>query len=68
MEKFRVIVGNIGTVYAGNNYMAAMGKFSLYVRASKATTGSAAGESVTLQHNGETKKEYNTAPRVIEWP
>lgn len=58
MHKFQVIVGNIGTVYSGNNYMQAECKFSRYVKLSKANVGRAAGEPVTLMHNGEPRREY----------
>lgn len=58
MAKFEVIVSNIGTVYSGNNYMQAMAKFGSYVKDSKANYGRAAGEQVTLFHNGEIKREY----------
>lgn len=55
---FEVIVGNIGTVYDGNNYMQAQGKYSHYVRQSKGGWGRAAGESVTLFHHGEIRQEF----------
>lgn len=55
---FEVIVGNIGTVYSGNNFMQASCKYSHYVKASKSGTGSAAGESVTLMHNGKLRMEH----------
>lgn len=58
MEKFRVIVGNIGTVYAGNNYMQAMAKFSSYAKDSRNNYGRAAGEGVVLLHDGEIKREH----------
>ena len=58
MAKFEVIVGNVGTVYSGNNYMQAATKYSAYVKLSKANYGRVAGESVTLMHNGEIRSEY----------
>ena len=58
MGKFQVVVGNIGHVYDGNNYMQAQSKYTGYVKASKANYGRAAGEPVTLFHNGEIKAEY----------
>ena len=58
MAPFQVIVGNIGTVYDGNNYMKALAKFATYVDHSKSNYGRAAGESVTLIYNGEIKKEF----------
>ena len=58
MNKFQVIVGNIGTVYDGNNYMQAQARYTAYVRASKSPHGRAAGEPVTLMRNGEIRSEY----------
>lgn len=58
MNKFQVVVGNIGHVYDGNNYMQAQAKYTGYVKASKANVGRAAGEPVTLFHNGNIKAEY----------
>lgn len=58
MNKFQVVVGNIGHVYDGNNFMQAQCKYSSYVKASKANTGRAAGEPVTMFHNGEIRCEY----------
>lgn len=58
MNKFQVVVGNIGHVFDGNNYMQARAKYSAYVKASRENCGRAAGEPVTLFHNGEIKAEY----------
>jgi hypothetical protein len=55
---FQVIVGNIGTVYDGNNFMQASCKFSEYVKQSKTGYGRAGGEDVTLMHWGEPRKEH----------
>lgn len=57
-EPFEVVVGNIGTVYSGNNYMAACSRFQVYVKQSKSNYGRAAGESVTLLQGSEIRKEY----------
>ena len=56
--KFQVVVGNIGHVYQGNNYMVANATYAQYVKASKADRGRAAGEPVTMFHNGEIHCEY----------
>lgn len=56
--KFQVVVGNIGTVYSGNNYQGALCKFRNYVALSKLTRGPVAGENVTLLHNDEIREEY----------
>ena len=58
MAKFEVIVGNIGTVYSGSNFMVAQSKFSSYVKDSKANYGRAARESVTLMHNSKIRREH----------
>ena len=58
MNKFQVVVGNIGTVYDGNNYMQAQARYAAYVKASKSPHGRAAGEPVTLMHNGDIRCEY----------
>jgi len=56
--KFEVVVGNVGIVYSGNNYMQAQCKYDRYVRASKRGDGRVAGESVTLMHNGDIRMEH----------
>lgn len=55
---FEVIVGNIGNVYSGSNYMQACSHYTAYVNQSKGDYGRAAGEDVTMLHNGEIKKEF----------
>jgi hypothetical protein len=61
MSKFQVIVGNIGTVYDGNNFTVASTTFNQYVKASKAQDGRASGESVVLMHNNKIRKEHEGA-------
>ena len=56
--KFQVIVGNIGTVYDGNNFLQAHSKFTSYVKLSKKDVGRASGETVTLMHDNEPRKEF----------
>ena len=56
--KFEVVVGNVGTVYTGNNYMQAQCKYDRYVKASKQGDGRVAGEPVTLLHNDNIRMEY----------
>jgi hypothetical protein len=55
---FEIIVGNIGTVYRGNNFLQASSKFAWYVKQSKANIGRAAGEDVTFLHDDAIRKEY----------
>lgn len=59
MAKFTVVVGNIGTVYIGNNYMVACSKFQHYKKLSHAGNGRAGGERVVLcDESGEPVMEY----------
>ena len=58
MKSFQVVVGNIGHVFDGSNYMQARAAYAEYVRQSKSGYGRAAGEPVTLFHKGEIKAEY----------
>jgi hypothetical protein len=55
---FVVIVSHVGSVYAGNNYLQASSKYTAYVKLSREATGRAAGETVTLFHNGEVRREH----------
>ena len=55
---FEVIVGNVGTVYVGNNYMKASSKFQTYIKQSKNKIGRAGGEPVVLMHKGSIRHEY----------
>lgn len=55
---FEVVVGNIGTVYSGNNYMQAECCYFRYLKQSRKGEGRAAGESVVLFHHGEIKREH----------
>ena len=41
---FEVLVGNIGTVYTGSNYMQACSVFGIYVEQSRSGQGRAAGD------------------------
>ena len=58
MNRYQVIVGNIGTVMSGDSGWAATSYFKTYVGLSKADYSSAAGEDVTLMDNGEPVTEY----------
>ena len=56
---YEVVVGNIGTVYFGDDVDMAKGDFKFYVEESQHGTGKAAGESVTLLDDYEVVKKYN---------
>ena len=58
MERYQVIVGNIGQVYDGNNPIEARKVYGEYKRQSIDNYGRAAGESVTIFDNGEIDIEY----------
>lgn len=53
MGKYQVIVGNIGTVYDGDDYNAAKMEYNDYRSASLQGYGRAAGEEVTMFDDGE---------------
>ena len=53
-----VVVGNIGTVYAGDSVQTARHTFNEYVRQSIDNYGRAAGEDVTWFMDGEIEREY----------
>lgn len=55
---WQVIVGNVGTVYDGEDHIVAALHFNVYVEKSKGQTGRAAGEDVTLMRDGEIEDEY----------
>ncbi len=56
--KYEVVVGNVGTVYSGNNAVEANRTFREYVAQSRLSIGRAAGEDVTLLRNGEPAREH----------
>lgn len=58
--KYQVIVGNIGTVYQGDDEVMAMQNYNTYVEKSKSRYGTAADESVVFLENGEIRVEYMT--------
>lgn len=58
MSKCEVIVGNVGTVHSGNNYVNACKVYGEYKRLSKGTQGQVSGEDVCLMVDGEIKLEY----------
>jgi hypothetical protein len=59
MNRYEVIVGNIGTVYDGSNKKEAVRTYNIYVRQSKANYGRASGEDVYLMLNGDIDREHH---------
>lgn len=55
---FEVIVGNIGTVYSGEDKIEALARFNEYVNQSKWNEGRAGGEDVTLMEDNEILYEH----------
>lgn len=53
-----VVVGNVGTVYSGDDESAARLCYKEYVEASRVFYGRAAGEMVALLADGEIMEEY----------
>lgn len=66
MANYQVIVGNIGTVYSGNDSMEANRIFDLYKQLSIDGYGRAAFEPVTLMRNNEPWIEYEGSKGSIE--
>ncbi len=58
MAKYEVVVGNIGTVYEGQNKDSARRAYGTYVRASQSGSGRGSGEDVTMFEDGEICREY----------
>jgi hypothetical protein len=56
--RYQVVVGNIGTVYSGNDASKARRAFEEYKEQSLTNYGRAAGESVTWFENGEIMRAY----------
>lgn len=56
---YEVIVGNVGTVYSGNDEFEAMNTYRTYLGLSKDGFSRAYGEPVTVLAGGEIKHEYN---------
>jgi hypothetical protein len=65
MNRYQVVVGNIGTVYDGNNFMSAWAAFSAYKKQSAKGVGRAAGESVTLFDKDEIRHEYSGSQETL---
>jgi hypothetical protein len=57
-DKYEVIVGNIGTVYAGDSLTQALKIYTNYVINSALLIGRAGGESVTLMADDDILAEH----------
>lgn len=62
---YEVIVGNIGTVYSGNDKAEADRAYAHYVEQSNSRLGRAGGEHVTMMVGNEIEKEHVITD--IEW-
>ena len=58
MDRFQVLVGNIGQVYAGDDWREATRIYGEYKRQSENEFGRAAGEDVTLMRDGAPHWEH----------
>lgn len=56
--RYEVIVGNIGSVYYGDDKEVAERKFDAYMAASQSGYGRAGNEPVTMMRDGEIYQEY----------
>ena len=68
MNKYQVVVGNVGTVYDGNNLEEAKREFSDYVGFSNEKHGRCSGEEVTLFEDGEQKYRFYPVSFPYECP
>jgi len=59
MNKYQVVVGNLGTVYDGDNSFAAEKNFQEYVKISNNDYGRVSNEPVTLFVDGEPEAEFD---------
>jgi hypothetical protein len=59
MDKYEVIVSNIGTVYSGMDKAQAEREYAECVELSQGEFGRISGESVTLMRNHEPIKEHH---------
>ncbi len=64
---YSVVVGNVGTVYAGDKFREAQRSYTSYVAISKEPCGRAAGEDVTMFRDGEIVKEYIGTLALESW-
>jgi hypothetical protein len=55
---YEVLVGNLGSVYSGDNDLTARTTFNDYRGQSAKGLGRVAGEDVTIMKNGEPHREY----------
>jgi len=67
MDKYEVVVGNIGTVYSGNDESEANAKWNSYVAASRESYGRASGETVTWLEDGEIRCESDGSLYLRSW-
>jgi hypothetical protein len=68
MAKYEVIVGNIGTVYSGDDETEAHKTYDEYREQSQEGYGRAVGEPVTLLEDGEYVKDYWPVPHSDACP
>ncbi len=56
--RYEVVVGNVGTVYVGNDVQRARETMQTYIEQSKSHVGRAGDENVTLFKSGDIVDEY----------
>lgn len=62
MAKYQVVVGNVGTIYDGDNPIMARTEYGIMKEASKTPFGRASGEPVTLFCDGEPLHGFEYVP------
>jgi hypothetical protein len=58
MSKYQIVVGNIGTVYDGNNWSHAYGDWRAYCDMVELPHGRSSGEAVALFIDGELEQQF----------
>ena len=66
--KYEVIVGNVGTIYQGDNLASARKEYKAYVKISKEGYGRAGNEEVTLFDGGDILEEYHPKEQKFVYP
>lgn len=63
---FQVIVGNVGTVYAGASFTSAVSTYNHYVQYSRSSGSRVTGQPVTMMRAGEIDRDYHPEPEEEE--
>lgn len=68
IDRFEIIVGNVGTVYTGNNRVEAENEYRECCAMVDQPYGRASGEDVTFMMDGDIHEEYQSKAPQMEHP